>query len=432
MDLGKLNISVEDRFIILQLNVEDNLLPHGNTLDRFSHILSSLDDNYEIICDFREVKYITSDLQEFIEKFEFHNSKLLVNEDSLDFFQTNIRSGIKIFPVDRFETKFKETSVDLTAFADHHSIDAFYPEYKAKLDQLENQFSGLPNEKEYQLFLNYDGLGIDNKPYYKNFQDYIDNCKMSKSGVHLGEDLIFPRRYLEHLIKNIRSKSLLSQFCIIPDQTGAFSVNSFQSNAINTIETVNKKTLAKPYIYSKQTDLVFQKVLFEFQNLINNKNVKEGHFQKFFENNPVFLEVLGYKTVYPQVILERDDGTSLRPDFLLEPIGDDWWDILDIKLPDKKLIIDSNKDRFRYSASVTELQAQLREYSAFFDDEKYQKRVEEKYGIKCYRPKMIGVIGNFIDSNDERQVRRLMTSYTDLKIMTFDQLYRVSKERLLI
>ena len=83
MDLGKLNISVEDRYVILQLNVEKDMLPVGDTLGNLAFTLNSLSSQYQTICDFRNVKYITSDLIQFIEEFKFYNAHLLINEKNL-------------------------------------------------------------------------------------------------------------------------------------------------------------------------------------------------------------------------------------------------------------------------------------------------------------------------------------------------------------
>lgn len=82
---------------------------------------------------------------------------------------------------------------------------------------------------------------------------------------------------------------------------------------------------------------------------------------------------------------------------------------------------------------MSELVAQLREYSAAFEDRKLARRVEEKYGVKCYRPKLVGIIGRDDPRNaDPRELRRLQTSYNDTQILTFDQLHRIAKSRLLV
>jgi hypothetical protein len=160
--------------------------------------------------------------------------------------------------------------------------------------------------------------------------------------------------------------------------------------------------------------------------------VPEHELQTFLAEHPEIFEALGYSKIYPHLVLERDDGSELIPDFMLEPIYDKWWDILDIKVPEKPTIV-GTPDRQRFSADVSELVAQLREYGAAFEDPNLARRVEEKYGVKCYRPKLIGIIGRDDPRNaDEHELGRLMTSYTDTRVLTFDQLLRKAKSRLLI
>lgn len=133
----------------------------------------------------------------------------------------------------------------------------------------------------------------------------------------------------------------------------------------------------------------------------------------------------------PQVVLEREDGSSLRPDFRVQPTGSDWWDVLDLKLPDENTLV-GGRDRKAFSAAVTQLAAQLREYGAYFEDPRLARRIEQKYGIKCYRPRMVGIIGRDPLTGDERQLRRVMTQYEGLNVLTFDQLVRIAKTRILI
>ena len=141
---------------------------------------------------------------------------------------------------------------------------------------------------------------------------------------------------------------------------------------------------------------------------------------------------LGYKRLVPHVVLERNDGTSLIPDFFVQPLTSEWWDILDIKLPHKKLVA-GGRDRHRLSAGVHELAAQLREYAAYFEDAKASERVEQLFGVKCYRPKLIGIFGSDSDlAQDGRERRRLMTAYSDLQVLTFDSLVRAAQSRILI
>jgi hypothetical protein len=173
------------------------------------------------------------------------------------------------------------------------------------------------------------------------------------------------------------------------------------------------------------------KELDSFSALLNRKNISENEIQEWLEQNPDVFRQLGYTSIYPKVILQREDGSTLIPDFILEPCDNQWCDILDIKRPEPSIIV-GPEDRKHFSAAASELQAQLREYAAYFENPKLARDVESKYGIKCYKPKLIGVIGREIPQPDTAEVRRLMTSYSEVEILGFDDLVRKCRNRLLI
>lgn len=182
---------------------------------------------------------------------------------------------------------------------------------------------------------------------------------------------------------------------------------------------------------ARKTSTLLHTELEELQQLLALPDTRESAIQRYLEQHPALFQALGYVNVYPQVVLARDDGTSLRPDFILEPAGRDWCDILDIKVPQMKTVVGS-RDRQTLAAHIHELSAQLREYSAYFEDERLAKRIEDVYGIKCYKPRLIGIVGRDPKTDDERQLRRLMTAYSDVDIVTFDQLLCLAQTRLLI
>jgi hypothetical protein len=51
--------------------------------------------------------------------------------------------------------------------------------------------------------------------------------------------------------------------------------------------------------------------------------------------------------------------------------------------------------------------AQLREYAAYFEQEKYRKFVRDKYGLKIYRPRLIALVGR-----DMREMEKAETGLT--------------------
>ena len=159
--------------------------------------------------------------------------------------------------------------------------------------------------------------------------------------------------------------------------------------------------------------------------------MRESQLQEFFERNDSFFRVMGYKNVYSQIVLERDDGSKLIPDFVLEPFDGEWCDILELKLPKPALLV-GGRDRKDFSQAVHQLHAQLREYSSYFDEDKYYNRIKEKYGLKLHRPKLIGVIGQHYEPGDEKQIRRVMTQYPNFDVVPFNKLIQFAKRHILL
>jgi len=235
---------------------------------------------------------------------------------------------------------------------------------------------------------------------------------------------------LRSVVRKHAVNSLLVEYAI---QLGGGEIvlTPYHSHAIHSIEVKNQVVLGRPAVIAEKTATLLAPQICELELLLRNRRVREAEIQKYFERSPALLEALGYRHVYPQVVLQRDDGTFLRPDFIVQPTSDEWCDIVDIKLPRMRTVV-GIRDRKTLAAAVHELAAQLREYAAYFDNEKLSRRVEQLYGIKCYRPRLIGVIGTDPRLADDRQMRRLMTAYSDVKILTFDQLLQHAKNRLLI
>ena len=123
----------------------------------------------------------------------------------------------------------------------------------------------------------------------------------------------------------------------------------------------------------------------ELEELVNSPTAKEADFQRFFEQRPEFILNDDYKKAHGHIVLSREDGSSLIPDFVLEPSGGLLCDLLELKLPNAEIFA-LKKNRARFSAAVFEACSQLREYSRYFEEEHYRKVIHEKFGLLLYRP----------------------------------------------
>jgi hypothetical protein len=168
----------------------------------------------------------------------------------------------------------------------------------------------------------------------------------------------------------------------------------------------------------------------ELESLMNSPRAKESDFQQFFERNPEFILNNEYRHAHSQVVLSRERGKDLRPDFLLEPIDQaSLCDLLELKLPASQVFV-LQKNRPRFSSAVYEARAQLLEYSRFFDEERNRQRFQSAYpGLMVYKPRMIVVIGRTSGTNAIVQ-RQVQTAEPDLILKTYDEVLLRMKWRI--
>ena len=243
------------------------------------------------------------------------------------------------------------------------------------------------------------------------FNQYVDNFDFDEAINNTVED------YFEKP-SNLIIASDNQKFRIIP----TLKIEPFQIQAPSGLHF---STI--PYIIIPNVKTYWNEQLELFENLLNDSNVKEKDFQSFFEKHPNFLKGIDYKSVIPHPILERDNDGDLIPDFFLQPLNSELADIWDLKLPKVELIV-GRKDRQRFSQSVYETTAQLREYRDYFENKKYRELIKKKYGITAYKPNVVAVIGRSPADVDEikfRQISDSLPSY--FKIITYDDLHEKMK-----
>jgi hypothetical protein len=232
--------------------------------------------------------------------------------------------------------------------------------------------------------------------------------------------------------RTLHRHSMLVEFTLQANPTG-ISVVPYHADACYDLVNPRRDELllGRPSVIASRTAAVFSDEIRTFESLLSSPSVKEQMLQRFLEEHPHFLQGLNYTNIYSQVVLERDDGTSLRPDFLLEPRAGEWCDILDLKLPSQNVFV-GRRDRLTLASAIQEVAAQLREYSAYFENPRYRKVFRDRYGLSVYKPKLIAVVGRDSSLNQTEQHRRATTCYADLQILTFDHLLDFSRRRLLI
>jgi hypothetical protein len=160
----------------------------------------------------------------------------------------------------------------------------------------------------------------------------------------------------------------------------------------------------------------------QFQTLISEPALKERDVQSFFEKNPEFLSFgTTYRRLFPQLFLEKN-GKSLRPDFFLERVTDGYCDILDLKLPGKR-ILSGTVERRTFAADVNEAIAQVHTYKEYFDDPKKREEVRTKYGLLVYKPNIMVLIGASKNIETEDLIK-ITERYRFCRIITYDDILK--------
>jgi len=181
------------------------------------------------------------------------------------------------------------------------------------------------------------------------------------------------------------------------------------------------------YVAPSET-LALQLAIEELESLVNDPKSKEIDFQDFFERNPDFILNDEYKKAHAQIVLTRNDGSTLVPDFILEPIERSaLCDLLELKLPSAQVFV-LKESRMRFSAAVLETCAQLREYALFFDEERNRRIVAERHGLTAYKPRMFVIIGRR-GSVSPIQRRKIEGDTPGLQLRTYDEIMNRMKTR---
>jgi Domain of unknown function (DUF4263) len=467
-----IQIATEDRFIVVKFAAE--FTEESGAFRESPAILRDLlmygfSDQYTLLCDCRSLQNVNQEIADGILKLCKAGIPAICLEpykDRLEAYgRKNNLHGFRILSVRHGQSPLQYIPVASALFespVEHYvDMEGYFDYPNPRFQKAASKFNGVRSSEEFDFASNFVQAHYEiesiARDYYNLERALLEEAteqptqEASKRDFEYGpegdEDSDFEhhRDYIEDIYtvsavaslralrSAVRDHALNSLFVEYAVQLrgNEMLLTPYHSHAVHSIETKNELVLGRPGVVAEKTASLLAPQISEFESLLANKRVREFEIQTYLERSPTLLQALGYAQVYPQVVLQRDDGTFLRPDFIVQPTSDEWCDIVDIKLPTMQTVV-GVRDRKTLSSAIHELAAQLREYSAYFENENLSRRLEQRYGIKCYRPRLIGVIGTDPRLADDRQMRRLMTAYSDVRILTFDQLLLHAKNRLLI
>jgi Domain of unknown function (DUF4263) len=220
--------------------------------------------------------------------------------------------------------------------------------------------------------------------------------------------------------------SLAPDLTFMPDRNGHIRVIPSTGLESAGLEITSGRAItATPRVVYRATRGFWLPEAAELEELINDPAVRERDLQEFFERHPHLLAGASYDKVIAHPVLARDQDGPLIPDFMLEPAGGGFADVMDLKLPRVRLVAGRN-DRLRLTAHVAEAIAQVREYRAYFEDSAQRQAVQDRYGLQAYRPTAAVLIGRDPGPGpDKFELKRLLDELPGhVKLITYDDLLR--------
>jgi hypothetical protein len=252
------------------------------------------------------------------------------------------------------------------------------------------------------------------------------------SGAQIADDVlqsvIAPSKQLLRLVREEITAN--SQYKLLDEEKVACQPRLIAIQTDDTVRILDSHSQDHTLLYIASLEAHgWKSVIEELEEMINSATVTESRLQDFFERNPQFLCGDSYEAAQPHIVLQRPSAGPLIPDFALKPSNEHaLCDLLDLKLPRAKLVV-GQSNRRRLSAVLLEACAQLREYRDYFEVQENRDAIEEMYGLRFYRPKMIAVIGKRSDysAND---LRKAESDIPQLIITTYDDLLDRARSRI--
>lgn len=364
------------------------------------------------------------------------NRPILIIFDDFDNLSLEVETGILNYLSNFSTTKFSIIISGRSRIV--NTIDFHINQY---FDTLYSQFTriSIPGLSEVEMFKLVSLLGErSNASNYviENFINKIASLSLSISSL---SPLFIFSLAANYLTNNNMEKALLSTIDQYFPKNSGLAITE-NKNGILTFPTLDGKPMGLltpdgstfpsiPMVVLLNARNLWLTQVEEFEEIIGKEYVSERSIQQFFVRNPHFLQGLDYSKVYSQVVLEREEEGTLIPDFMLRPLGSEYVDILDLKLPNKR-VITGGKDRKAFSAAVTSAVAQVREYRDYFENTNYRQKLKDRLGITAFRPKCIVVIGTKPKDIHETTFRQILDDLPHhVNVLTYDALLIRMKEQ---
>jgi hypothetical protein len=143
------------------------------------------------------------------------------------------------------------------------------------------------------------------------------------------------------------------------------------------------------------------------RQILANPSANEHDASRFFRNHPKFLYFGSAAEVRPEVSFQdTPSGQVQRVDFFRRRFGEKFWDIVELKEPNKPFVVASTTMHARLSAEVDKAINQAQDYRDLLDSDGEARRTLESKGIRVWRPQILVVVGKRDQEIEEEELLR--------------------------
>jgi hypothetical protein len=441
MERESLNVTAEDAFALFDMWSAATLFPHPHTMGTLAVAAADISDKWRFVWDFRRAR--ESVYSDIVDAFDEAGSYLdqaiiLASPENRDMVASAVGRGDPGRRLTTVRSKpITGTKLDLASFSEDidGGDDDLLADVLGELGELEDAETTADFWKEHNLEL---GLWGSAEAELDDYHDLVDSwefehqsAKDDESFEALHLSMTGQRsQLLNNLLDSISHQSLMSELAMFVDGD-RITVAPYHAHSVHFVDSSGRETLVRPGRLSNRYWRTFRDEIVQLERLVNEPDTSERDIETLLMSNPLFLRGLNYSSAYGQVVLPRPGDKSLRPDIIVEPFEEEWAHIIELKLPSERILV-GRPNRARLAATLHSVVAQLREYSAYFDDRRLAQITEARYGFKCYRPRLVAIVGRDPKAYSPDEMRRALTAYPDLELVTYDRLLRAARSLLLL
>lgn len=166
------------------------------------------------------------------------------------------------------------------------------------------------------------------------------------------------------------------------------------------------------------------------RDILSNPRSTERDASEFFARFPKFLFLGQGNDIRREVVLiDPDSEMNYRVDFFRKSYGSAYWDIIELKHPQKPFVI-ASKGHPRLSSDVTAAISQAEDYRERIIEDSALRAELLSRGITVYRPQILVIVGK---NNSEVSPQTMQVLYDrarkgPIEVRSYDDIYQFAKE----